>query len=408
MYIKRHLEEEVLKASKNYPVIMVCGQRQVGKSTMLYHIKEETRRYVSLDDINARRLAEKDAGLFFETYGYNLLIDEFQRVPRLLLEIKRIIDEKALKGEDNAGMFWLTGSQKFQMMLNISESLAGRVAVFDMAGLSTAEIDGRPLYQFNPDISALKKTIGNNSQRNIHDIYERIFKGSMPKVITSDIERERYYSDYVNTYLERDIKELSQVGKLGEFYDFLVYIAARTAQELKYEEISKSIGISAPTAKAWVNILERSGVIFLLRPYASSLSKRLVKTPKIYFMDTGLAAYLCRWPNSETLENGAMDGAFLETYVVSEIVKSYYNSGKRLNIYYYRDIDRKEIDLIIEDGERLFPIEIKKSKNPSLPDKNFNALKTFKKEIMPGIVMCMSEEFIPYNRETWLYPIWLL
>ncbi len=408
MYIRRHLENEVLKASKNYPVVMVCGQRQVGKSTMLNHIKETDRKYVTLDDINARRLAETDVGLFFETYGTKLLIDEFQRVPTILLEMKRIVDEKALKGEDNSGMFWLTGSQKFQMMKNVSESLAGRVAVFDMSSLSNAEIEGRVARCFSPELDNLKESAKAVNKKDIHEIYNDIFRGGMPKLITSDINRDRFYSDYVNTYLERDVKDLSQVGKLSEFYDFLVLLAARTAQELKYDEIAKAIGVTSPTIKNWVSILERSGVIVLLRPYASTLTSRLVKTPKLYFMDTGLCAYLCRWPTSETLENGAMDGAFLETYVVSEIIKSYYNAGKTPDLYYYRDIDKKEIDLLIEKGDKLYPIEIKKAKNPAHADKSFDVLKVFKKQIEPGIILCMSDELIPYNRNVWLSPVSLI
>ena len=408
MYIKRHLEKEILKASKYYPVVMVCGQRQVGKSTMLNHIKENDRRYVSLDDMNARRLAENDPELFFETYGLPILIDEFQRVPSILLEIKKIVDEKALNGENNEGLFWLTGSQKFKMMQNVSESLAGRIAVFDLAGLSTAEIENRPGELFSPDLDELKKRITTAKNKNIHDIFKLIFKGSMPKIITTDIERDRYYSDYVNTYLERDIKELAQVGKLNEFYDFLVFMAARTSQELKYSEISNTIGISAPTAKAWVSILERSGVIYILHPYSTNITKRLVKTPKMYFMDTGLAAYLCRWPNAETLENGAMDGAFFETYVVTEIVKSYYNAGRRPDLYYYRDIDGKEIDLLIAQGNDIYPIEIKKSKNPANPDKNFKVLDKLKINVKPGLVICMADELLPFNRNTWLCPAKIL
>ncbi|HCS74057.1 MAG TPA: ATPase [Clostridiales bacterium] len=408
MYIKRHLEEQVLSASKYYPVVMVCGQRQVGKSTMLNHIKESTRRYVTLDDANARRLATNDPALFFETYGYPLLIDEFQRVPSMLLEMKRIVDEKALSGEDNNGMFWLTGSEKFKMMQNVSESLAGRAAVFDMAGLSTAEIEGRQSNVFHPDIESLKIRYSKSIPKNVHDTYNLIFRGGMPRLNTTDLDRDRFYTDYVNTYLERDVKELSQVGKLNEFYDFLVFMAARTAQELKYSEIANSIGISAPTAKAWVSILERSGVITLLRPYYSNISSRLVKTPKIYFMDTGLAAYLCRWTSSETLERGASDGAFFETYVVTEIIKSYYNAGKPSNLYYYRDIDKKEIDLLIIEENRLYPIEVKKSKQPSNPEKNFSVLYKYKLDVQPGIVICMSDELIPYNREVWYCPISVL
>ncbi|HOO26303.1 MAG TPA: ATP-binding protein [Clostridiales bacterium] len=405
MYISRHLEKEILKSSKYYPVVMVCGQRQVGKSTMLNHIKEENRRYVTLDDMNARRLAETDPELFFETYGLPVLIDEFQRVPSILLEIKKIVDEKALKGEANEGLFWLTGSQKFKMMKDVSESLAGRIAVYDLAGLSTAEIESREEGLFRADVENIKKRLKSSKDKTVHEVYELIFKGSMPKINTTDIERDRYYADYVNTYLERDIKELAQVGKLNEFYDFLVFMAARTAQEIKYSEISSAIGISAPTAKAWTAILERSGVIYILHPYSTNITKRLVKTPKMYFMDTGLAAYLCRWPNAQTLEAGAMDGAFFETYVVTEIIKSYYNAGKHPDLYYYRDIDGKEVDLLVVEGQNVYPIEVKKSKNPSSPDKNFAVLQNLKMNIKPGIVICMTNELVPYNRETWLCPV---
>lgn len=408
MYIARHLEDKIKEASKYYPVVMVCGQRQVGKSTMLYHIKEAERKYVTLDDANARRLAETDAALFFETYGFPLLIDEFQRVPSLLLEMKHIVDEKALKGEDNSGLFWLTGSQKFKMMQGVSESLAGRIAVFDMSALSAAEIENREPALFRPEISALKERLLKAQPKNVHELYERIFRGGMPKLLATDMDRDRFYMDYVNTYLERDIKDLAQVGKLTAFYDFLVFMAARTAQELRYEEIARTVGVSAPTAKEWVAILERSGVLFILRSYYSNISKRLVRTPKVYFMDTGLAAYLCRWPNASTLENGAMDGAFLETYVVTEILKSYYNAGKQPDLYYYRDVDKKEIDLLIIDGERIYPIEVKKGKNPGHADKNFSVLDRLGFSVQPGLIMCLSDELVPYNRTAWYCPVSIL
>ena len=408
MYIERHLEEQILNASQYYPVVMVCGQRQVGKSPMLNHIREPERRYVTLDDGNARRLASTDPALFFETYGYPLLIDEFQRVPSILLEMKKIVDQKALDGEDNNGMFWLTGSQKFKMMQDVSESLAGRIAIFDMASLSTAEIEERPATLFHPDLASIRERLKYSKPKNIHHVYEDIFRGGMPKLRVTDIDRDRFYMDYIHTYIERYLKDLAQVGKLNEFYDFLVYMAARTGQELKYDEIAGAIGISAPTAKAWVTILERSGVIFILHPYYSNITKRLVKTPKVYFMDTGLAAYLCRWPSAETLENGAMDGAFFETYVVSEIVKSYYNAGKPVDLFYYRDIDKKEIDLLIVEGDKMYPIEIKKGKEPSKPDKNFGVLQQFKMDVQPGIILCMSDELIPYNRGSWYCPVSVL
>ncbi len=408
MYIKRHLEAQILEASRYYPVVMVCGQRQVGKSTMLNQLRESGRRYVTLDDMNARRLAEQDPGLFFETYGSPLLIDEFQRVPSLLLEMKRIVDQAALDGEDANGRYWLTGSQKFSMMREISESLAGRVAVFDLSGLSVAEVEERPAQLFHPLLDSLRERMKVSKLKNIHQIFELIFRGGMPKLIATDMDRERYYMDYVNTYLERDIKDLAQVGNLSTFYDFLVFIAARTSGELRYDEIANAIGVSAPTAKSWVSILERSGVVYILRPYYSNVTSRLVKTPKIYFMDTGLAAYLCRWPNAETLEHGAMDGAFFETWVVSEIVKSYYNAGKRPDLYYYRDTDKKELDLLIVEGDKLYPMEIKKNKTPAHPDKNFGVLDKFHLDVQPGIVLCMCDEILPYNRNTWLVPVSVL
>lgn len=408
MYVKRHLEEQVRYASKYYPAVMVCGQRQVGKSTMLHTIKASERKYVTMDDANARRLAQTDPALFLETYGAPLLIDEFQRVPSVLLEMKKVIDAKTLAGEDTNGMYWLTGSQKFNMMKDVSESLAGRVAVLDMSSFSAAEIEERAVPLFKPDINSLRERFKTAKPKNIHEMYGMIFRGGMPKLVTTDIDRDRFYADYINTYLERDIRQLSQIEKLNEFYDFLVFIAARTAQELKYDEISKALGISAPTAKRWVSLLEASGLIFILRPYYSNISSRLVKTPKIYFMDTGLAAYLTRWNTPEVLENGAMNGAFFETYAVSEIVKSYWNAGKPADLYYYRDIDKKEIDLLIIEGNKIYPIEIKRSKNPAAPDKNFSVLDKLGLEVQTGIILCMSDEIIPYNKEVWYCPAWVL
>lgn len=404
MYIQRVIESTVLKASQQYPVILVCGQPQVGKSTMLNHIKEPTRRYVSFDDRAARRLAETDPVLFFETYGYPILIDEFQKVPSILETIKDIVDRLGYEGKENNGLFWLTGSQKFKMMKGVAESLAGRVAVFEMSSLSMQELEGNIHGCFVPEVEALKKV--KFPSLNVSEVYQRIFRGGMPRLVTTDIDRDRYYADYVNAYLERDVKDLAQVGKLNEFYDFLVYMAARTGQELKYEDIAKRIGISAPTAKAWVGILERSGIIFLLHPYHSNITNRLVKIPKVYFMDTGLAAYLCRWPNAETLQNGNMDGAFLETFVVSEIVKSYYNARKSTHdLYYYRDIDQKEIDLVILGPNSIYPLEVKKSSDPNNADKNFNVLSKFGLEVRPGIVLCLSDEVKPLNRFCYLVPV---
>ena len=227
----------------------------------------------------------------------------------------------------------------------------------------------------------------------------------MPEVIASKIDRNNYYMDYINTYIERDIKELSQVGNLDSFNDFLIYMAARTSQELKYEDISKNIGISAPTAKAWVSILERTGLIYILKPYHNNITKRLVKTPKVYFMDTGLCSYLCSYDTSKSLQNGAMSGAIFETYVVTEIIKSYINRREKMDLYYYRDIDKKEIDLLIVKNGKVTPVEIKKSKSPENPTKNFSALTKLKMKINKGIIICMVDDFIPYDKQNELFPV---
>lgn len=408
MYIKRHLEDIVTRYSMQYPVVMVCGQRQVGKSTMLYHIKESTRTYVTLDDVNARRLAETDPGLFFETYMPPVLIDEFQRVPDLLLEIKKITDRLSLEGKDNSGLFWLTGSQKFSMMKGVSESLAGRVAIFDLSGLSSAEIDGKEPWEFFPQVDVLKTRVKGLPPVTLNGVFGKIIKGGMPKVIASDIDNARYYSDYVNTYIEKDIRDYAHIGKIHEFTDFLIYMAAHTSQELIYSKISSEIGISAPTAKEWVSLLESSGIIYILRPYFNNITKRLIKTPKMYFMDTGLAAWLTRWPDALTLANGAMSGAFFETYVVTEIVKSFLNAGHQPALYYYRDMDQKEIDLVIVREGKIWPVEIKKSTSPNHPDKNFKTLERFGMEVAPGIVLCLSDQLIPINRGAWLCPVSVL
>ena len=408
MYIKRHLEDIVTRYSMQYPVVMVCGQRQVGKSTMLYHIKESARTYVTLDDMNARRLAETDPGLFFETYMPPVLIDEFQRVPDLLLEIKKITDRLSLEGKDNSGLFWLTGSQKFSMMKGVSESLAGRVAIFDLSGLSSAEIEGKAPWEFFPQVDVLKTRVKGLPPVTLNGVFGKIIKGGMPKVIASDIDNDRYYSDYVNTYIEKDIRDYAHIGKIHEFTDFLIYMAAHTSQELIYSKISSEIGISAPTAKEWVSLLESSGIIYILRPYFNNITKRLIKTPKMYFMDTGLAAWLTRWPDALTLANGAMSGAFFETYVVTEIVKSFLNAGHQPALYYYRDMDQKEIDLVIVREGKIWPVEIKKSTSPNHPDKNFKTLERFGMEVAPGIVLCLSDQLIPINRGAWLCPVSVL
>lgn len=407
MYIKRQLEEKILKASEIYPVILLTGPRQVGKSTMLLHIKEKNRNYISLDDPDALRLAKNDPKLFFEKYKTPLIIDEIQRAPELFLMIKLIVDSLKYEGKNNNGLFWLTGSQKYLMMKNMGDSLTGRIAIFEMNSLSSSEIENKNYSFFNPDIDELKNKA--NKKEEVKDIYKKIFKGGMPKLFESNVEKNRYFKDYINTYLEKDVRELDGVGKINEFYDFIVYLAARTSQELHYDNIAKELSVSGPTIKKWVNILEASGMIFILKPFSNNLTNRLIKTPKVYFLDTGLVCYLTKWFNSEILENGNMSGAILETYVISEIVKSYLNNDKDLNeLYYYRDRDQKEIDLLIIKNNEITPIEIKKNKSPSNPDKNFNVLNKFNFKIKKGLVICLADELIPYNSTCYYCPINLI
>lgn len=405
MYLSRQMERQITEASQHYPVVMLCGARQVGKSTLLYHMMPQGCSYVTMDDANARGLAQRDPSLFLETYPAPLLIDEFQYAPGILSEIKKVVDELALKGQDNSGMYWLTGSQKFSMMKDVAESLAGRVAVLSLSSLSTAEIDNRVTRAFVPTPEYMQGCVQGREFCDVHGLYERIFLGGMPKFVTTGVSRERFYSDYVSTYLERDIRGYANIGKFTQFNDFLVYMAARTGREIRYNDIAQTIGVSAPTAKEWVSILEQSGIVYILRPYYTNITKRLIKTPKAYFMDTGLAAYLCGWPDSVTLERGPMDGAFLETYVVTQIIRSFENDGLRPPIYYYRDIDKREIDLLILNGDTLYPVEIKKSKTPAHPDKNFDVLSRLDKAVQPGVIACLVDKLVPYNRNLWLFPI---
>ena len=406
MYYRRQMEKAILKASEEFPVIMVCGQRQVGKSTMLRQLSENDRTYVTFDDAKARNLAKKDPALFFETYGYKLFIDEFQYVPEILSEIKQIVDEKTYSGEKVNGMFWLSGSQKFVMMKHVTESLAGRVAVFNLLPLSQREIDGNVDEPFRPDVESIRER--SKTDRTTSEVFELIFRGGMPRIVSDGVDRDLYFSSYMDTYIERDISRIENIGKLDEFRDFVTYMAANTAQELKYDSISKAIGVSAPTVKEWVSVLERSGIIYILRTYSPNFSKRLVKTPKCYFIDTGLAAYLTSWPTPETLMNGNAAGAFFETYVVGELLKGYANAARDPRLFYYRDVDKKEIDLLMEEGDAVYPLEIKKGKNPSDAGRSFSVLEKFKKTVKPGLILCMADELFPVSRDLWYCPISLI
>ena len=365
MYIKRVIEKTIKKMVNEFPVIVISGARQVGKLTMLQMIKEDNMNYVTLYDLDARNLALSDPKYFLEQYSYPLLIDEIQYAPNLLPYIKMIVDDekfKALKNNTEVkSLFWLTGSQQFKVMKDVSESLAGRVGVLNLYSLSNSEIKGYEGLLFTPKLDELKKN-ENIVHCDSKEIFERIYNGGMPSIATGAIERNNYFSSYINTYIERDVKQLLNVGKTIEFYNFMQYIAVRTAQELNYSTIAKEIGVDSKTIKNWISILESSGIIYLLQPFSSNLSNRIIKAPKLYFMDTGLCSYLAKYPNPETLEIGALSGAIFETFVVSEIIKNITSHGldPKMNLYYYRDKDQKEVDLLYIEGDTIYPIEIKK------------------------------------------------
>lgn len=413
MYIKRVIEKTIKKMVNEFPVIVISGARQVGKSTMLQMIKEDNMNYVTLDDLDARNLALSDPKYFLEQYSYPLLIDEIQYAPNLLPYIKMIVDDekfKALKNNTEVkSLFWLTGSQQFKVMKDVSESLAGRVGVLYLYSLSNSEIKGYEGLLFTPKLDELKKN-DNIVHCDSKEIFERIYNGGMPSIATGAIERNNYFSSYINTYIERDVKQLLSVGKTIKFYNFMQYIAVRTAQELNYSTIAKEIGVDSKTIKNWISILESSGIIYLLQPFSSNLSNRIIKAPKLYFMDTGLCSYLAKYPNPETLEIGALSGAIFETFVVSEIIKNITSHGldPKMNLYYYRDKDQKEVDLLYIEGDTIYPIEIKKGISPNNPDKNFAVLNKYSNDIATGIVICMTQKLQPINRNCWLCPVSLL
>ena len=413
MYIKRVMEKTIKKMVNEFPVIVISGARQVGKSTMLKMIKEDNMNYVTLDDLDARNLALSDPKYFLEQYSYPLLIDEIQYAPNLLPYIKMIVDDEKFKSLKNntevKSLFWLTGSQQFKVMKDVSESLAGRVGVLNLYSLSNSEIKGYEGLLFTPKLDELKKN-ENIVHCDSKEIFERIYNGGMPSIATGAIERSNYFSSYINTYIERDVKQLLNVGKTIEFYNFMQYIAVRTAQELNYSTIAKEIGVASKTIKNWISILESSGIIYLLQPFSSNLSNRIIKAPKLYFMDTGLCSYLAKYPNPETLEIGALSGAIFETFVVSEIIKNITSHGldPKMNLYYYRDKDQKEVDLLYIEGDTIYPIEIKKGISPNNPDKNFAVLNKYSNDIATGIVICMTQKLQPINRNCWLCPVSLL
>ena len=403
-YISRNLETVVSQLTKEYPVVLLTGPRQVGKTTMLKKLMENTNRgYVSLDDLNARNLAKSDPELFLQLHKPPILIDEVQYAPELFTYIKMHVDKN-----QNPGEFWLTGSQVFKLMRGVQESLAGRVAVLSMTTLSQAEISNRDMTPFVVDLGALSKR--ERITADTHGIFDRIFKGSMPAIISGvNTNSHIFYSSYLSTYIERDVKELAESIDSLKFLRFMTAVAARCGQMLNVAEVARDADINQQQAKAWLNVLETLGIIFYLHPYSNNLLKRLVKTPKLYFYDTGLVCYLTRWSSVETLESGAMNGAILENYVVSEIAKTYLNCGQEPFMYYYRDKDAKEIDIVLEHDGVLNPIEIKKTSNPGTElTKVFSLLDKASVPRDKGAIICMKPSLGAIDRDNYIVPVWMI
>ncbi|MBO5486075.1 MAG: ATP-binding protein [Eubacterium sp.] len=401
MYIKRSLEAKVKYMSEHFPVVLICGARQVGKTTLLKKIAEENEeiQYVTLDYPRIRQLAKEDPELFLQQYSAPVIIDEIQYAPELLPFIKIKVDE-----ESRNGRYYLTGSQMFHMMKEVSESLAGRVGILSMYSMSRAEIEGKDEVPFLPS-----NVTNIHSEDTISEIFVKILKGSMPKVICdSRLLPEDFYGSYIQTYIERDIRNLINIRDENKFIKFISCVAARTSQEVNLADLAKDVEVDRKTADGWLSILVSSGIVVLLNPYSGNTIKRIIKRPKLYFMDTGLACYLSMWNNARALELSAMAGAMFENYVVSEIMKGYANNGIdiRSRLAYYRDNNGNEIDLMIIENGKIYPIEIKKNADPGKGAlKNFRVLSSLQEEIGDGAVLCMSSMVIPLDEKNKLIPI---
>ncbi|MBO7525552.1 MAG: ATP-binding protein [Clostridia bacterium] len=403
MYIRRHVEGVIKRSFGTYPAVLVTGPRQVGKSTVLKNMYPDVE-YETLDDVNTIRAISSDPTGYLRLKGTPFLIDEVQKIPDLFGSLKYVIDK-----EKSDGMYLLTGSQKFALMKGVSESLSGRISVIDLLGLSFREINGDGFDKpFLPtqEYLQIRKPI---TSRNVSDVWKIIHKGSMP-ALYEDSERdwEKYYSDYVNTYIERDVFSLLQIGDRLTFMQFMVSLAGRTGELLNMDSLAKDIGVSSPTVKRWLSVLQASNVVYLLQPFSLNTTKRVVKTPKVYFTDTGLVCYLCRWLTTETLINGAQAGSIFETYVVSEIIKSYYNSGKTPNLYFFRNGDGQEVDLVFYENGKIYPVEIKKTASPSIKDINgFKVLYSYYPtvEVSEGGIICNAESILPLGQGNKIIPI---
>ena len=403
---ERTIEPVIEKVSQSFPAVLLTGMRQIGKSWVMEHLGGESRRYISLDDLKARALAKSDPQRFLEENPPPITIDEVQYAPELFTYIKIYVDKNK-----RDGLFWLTGSQRYHLMKGIQESLAGRVAILNMLGFSYKEIIKKAESSV-PFLPSLDLTTQQQSGEPLTspEVFEKVWLGSYPRIITNKNAaevRKLFYDSYIQTYIQRDVKDFYNIDNQLDFYNFLIAVAARTGQLLNYSDLARDAHIDLRTAKLWLEILERSGVIYLLYPYSSNVAKRTIKTPKLYFLDTGLASHLCSWDTADSLRNGAQSGAMLETYVFAEIIKSYWHNGDNPKIYFYRDSDQKEVDFIIEKNMTLYPIEVKKTANPNENDfKAFKTLSVFKKPIGTGAVICLYGKAISIGKDVVAVPVW--
>jgi len=401
--LERTMAKAINEYSRSFRVLLLTGQRQVGKTTLLESLSKGKRKYITLDNPKYRSLAQNDPELFLTENPPPVLIDEVQYAPEILPYIKMYVDTH----KKEKGAFWLTGSQRYSLMKGITESLAGRIAILELLGLSYREKTKQPS-SGSPFIPELRQQNEIKKPLSIKAVYRHIWEGSLPElVVNKKINREAFYSSYVQSYIERDVRDFYRVEKPVQFYNFISAVAARTGNLVNYSNLANDIGIDLKTAQAWMGILERSGIVYLLQPYSLNVTGRIIKTPKVYFMDTGLCAYLCRWETPETLYSGAMDGAILETWCFGEILKSYWNNGIDPLIYFYRDTDQKEIDFIIEKNMTLYPIEVKKTAMPCEKDiKNFNVISKLGKKTGTGAVLCLAKERVAINRNAVCIPVW--
>jgi hypothetical protein len=390
MYIPRHIEPAVRELSRTFPVVLVTGARQVGKTTLVRHLGEEgtSRAYVSMDEFGARTAAQEDPALLLQRYPAPAIIDEIQHAPELLGGIKTIVDSV---GE--MGMYWITGSQVFPMMKAASESLAGRVGILDLMGLSSAEQSGLDLSPapFRPDRASPAPFL------DVTRIFERIVRGSMPRLShAAPPSLESFWGSYVQTYIERDVRSLQSISDLATFQRFVRVAAARVGQMINYSDIARDVGIAVSTAKDWIHLLEATHQVYLLRPYYENIGKRQIKTPKLYFTDTGLVCHLTGWKTARTASSGAMAGALFENHVVVEVMKSYRNRGLDAPLWYYRDKEKHEVDLLIAEDGLLFPIEVKVTASPTKRDlRGISALGRTRARLGMGALVCLAERIVP-------------